>query len=102
MTPSRCKVMLTSKTVEALGTVDARSPRAGERKEDPVITRPIDEMSTSEALGGGLRPIIPASARDGRHEHALELGVFLFLIVPSMVLSFFTVQQGQVPFPLMA
>jgi membrane protease YdiL (CAAX protease family) len=32
----------------------------------------------------------------------VEVGVFLFLIVPSMALSFFAVRQGQLPFALVA
>jgi uncharacterized protein len=36
-----------------------------------------------------------------RRERTLELAVFLFLIVPSMVVSFFAVQGG-LPFPLVA
>lgn len=35
-------------------------------------------------------------------DRLVELGVFLLLIVPSMALSFLAVQQGQLPFPLVA
>lgn len=37
-----------------------------------------------------------------RRERTLELAVFLFLIVPSMVVSSFAVWQGRLPFPLVA
>jgi hypothetical protein len=38
----------------------------------------------------------------GRKEQCVELLVFLFLIVPSMVLSFFAVKQGSLGFVLVA
>ena len=47
-----------------------------------------------------IRP--PEAPSDLRTDRAIELGVFLVLIVPSMVLSFFSIRQGQVPFPLAA
>ena len=37
-----------------------------------------------------------------RKERFVELWVFLFLIVPSLVLSFFAVRQGRLSFPLIA
>lgn len=37
-----------------------------------------------------------------RRQEALELGVFLLLIVPSLALSFAAVRQGMVPFPVVA
>ena len=37
-----------------------------------------------------------------RRQEALELGVFLLLIVPSLALSFVAVRQGMLPFPLVA
>ena len=37
-------------------------------------------------------------ATDSRKEQGLELAVFLFLIVPSMVLSFFVIRQGSLGF----
>ena len=40
--------------------------------------------------------------RPGRTEQLLEVSVFLFLIVPSMVLSFFAVKQGSLSFVLVA
>jgi membrane protease YdiL (CAAX protease family) len=43
-----------------------------------------------------------APAGPGRREQALELLVFLFMIVPSMVLSFFAIKQGSVSFTLTA
>jgi membrane protease YdiL (CAAX protease family) len=44
----------------------------------------------------------PSGSMPKDKERALELLVFLFLIVPSMVLSFFTIQQGMVNFTLTA
>jgi membrane protease YdiL (CAAX protease family) len=44
----------------------------------------------------------PISLQPGRTEQFVELGVFLFLIVPSMVLSFFAVKQGSLGFGLVA
>lgn len=43
-----------------------------------------------------------APAGPSRQEQALELMVFLFMIVPSMVLSFFAIKQGSVSFTLTA
>ena len=40
--------------------------------------------------------------RFGRRVQSAEVGVFLFLIVPSMALSFLAVRQGSVGFPLVA
>ncbi len=40
--------------------------------------------------------------RPSRREQLIELAVFLFLIVPSLVLSFFVVNQGNVSFILVA
>jgi len=37
-----------------------------------------------------------------RRERALETAIFLFLIVPSMILSFFAVRQGNLSFTLTA
>jgi CAAX protease family protein len=37
-----------------------------------------------------------------RRQEALELGVFLLLILPSLALSFVAVRQGMLPFPLVA
>jgi membrane protease YdiL (CAAX protease family) len=42
------------------------------------------------------------SVQVSRREQALEVSVFLFLIVPSMVLSFFAVKQGTLGFALTA
>jgi membrane protease YdiL (CAAX protease family) len=42
------------------------------------------------------------SIQVSRREQALEVSVFLFLIVPSMVLSFFAVKQGTLGFALTA
>jgi membrane protease YdiL (CAAX protease family) len=44
----------------------------------------------------------PISLHSGRTGQSVELGVFLFLIVPSMVLSFFAVKQGSLGFGLVA
>jgi membrane protease YdiL (CAAX protease family) len=44
----------------------------------------------------------PISLHSGRTERFVELGVFLFLIGPSMVLSFFAVKQGSLGFGLVA
>ena len=42
------------------------------------------------------------SPQPGRKEQFLELSVFLFLIVPSMALSFFAIKQGSLSFSLSA
>jgi membrane protease YdiL (CAAX protease family) len=44
----------------------------------------------------------PMSLQSSRREQWVELGVFLFLIVPSMVLSFFAVKQGSLGFVVVA
>ncbi len=44
----------------------------------------------------------PRAARPSTREQALEMGAFLFLIVPSMVISLFAVRQGNLSFPLVA
>ena len=41
-------------------------------------------------------------AQSSWKEQLVEVSVFLFLIVPSMVLSFFAVKQGRLSFPLVA
>jgi membrane protease YdiL (CAAX protease family) len=43
-----------------------------------------------------------SSTRPGRKEQGVEVAVFLFLIVPSMVLSLFAIRQGQLGFVLTA
>lgn len=40
--------------------------------------------------------------RPGRTVQTIEVGVFLFLILPSMALSFLAIKQGGLPFPLVA
>jgi hypothetical protein len=48
-------------------------------------------------------PDRPATQRDslpGRREQTVELAVFLFLILPSLVLSLFVVRQGGMSFVL--
>jgi membrane protease YdiL (CAAX protease family) len=40
--------------------------------------------------------------KDNRKEQLAEVSVFLFLIVPSMALSFFTIRQGGLNFPFVA
>jgi membrane protease YdiL (CAAX protease family) len=50
---------------------------------------------------GSEREIWRVSEAD-RKERLLELAVFLFLIVPSMALSFFVVRQGAISFDLVA
>lgn len=52
-------------------------------------------------LGGSFAPA-PGPVARSRKEQALELAVFLFLIVPSMFLSLFAVQQGNLGFRLVA
>jgi len=42
------------------------------------------------------------ACQPGRTEQLVEILVFLFLIVPSMALSFFAVKQGNLEFPLVA
>jgi membrane protease YdiL (CAAX protease family) len=49
----------------------------------------------------GLRRDI-VSIRYSRAEQLYEVGVFLFLILPSMVISLFSVEQGVISFPLLA
>jgi membrane protease YdiL (CAAX protease family) len=43
-----------------------------------------------------------SSTESSRKEHAIEIGVFLFLIVPSMIFSFFAIKHGSVNFTLVA
>lgn len=43
-----------------------------------------------------------ATAAVNRKEQVAEVAVFLFLIVPSMALSFFAIKQGGLSFPLVA
>jgi len=43
-----------------------------------------------------------ANIRDSRKEQAAEVSVFLFLIIPSMALSFFAIKQGGLNFLLVA
>jgi uncharacterized protein len=62
-----------------------------------MTTSRIDRLVSNEAS-----PPDASISLGNSREGALELAVFLFLIVPSMVLSFFAVRQGQVPFPLVA
>jgi membrane protease YdiL (CAAX protease family) len=45
---------------------------------------------------------IGSSAQPGQREQLVEVSVFLFLIVPSMVLSFFVIKQGSLSFVLTA
>jgi hypothetical protein len=42
------------------------------------------------------------SQRPDRKEQVLEISAFLFLIVPSMALSFFAIKQGRLSFSLSA
>jgi membrane protease YdiL (CAAX protease family) len=44
----------------------------------------------------------PEGGAPARREQLIEVGVFLFLILPSLALSFFAVKQGQVGFVLTA
>jgi membrane protease YdiL (CAAX protease family) len=46
--------------------------------------------------------VVLVSRMRGEREQCVELGVFLFLIVPSMVLSFFAVKQGSLGFGIVA
>ena len=62
------------------------------RSEKPSMMDSLDDSPTGETAGGIL----------GRKEQTVEVAVFLFLIVPSMVLSLFAVQQGSLSFPLVA
>ena len=43
-----------------------------------------------------------ANIRDSRKEQVAEVSVFLFLIIPSMALSFFAIKQGSLNFVLVA
>ena len=51
---------------------------------------------------GSIKSFTSPSEQPVRRERTLELAVFLFLIVPSFVVSFFAVRQGQLSFPLVA
>jgi len=53
----------------------------------------------SEYLSGSLNGRRPLSSR---REQSVELSVFLFLILPSLVFSFFAVKQGKVSFLLIS
>lgn len=55
---------------------------------------PIDIAEGVDTSGGSIR--------SRRKEARLEVGVFLFLIVPSMILSFFITRQGKVSFTFTA
>jgi membrane protease YdiL (CAAX protease family) len=50
----------------------------------------------------GPTPAVPDTRQRAPIQQILELGVFLFLIVPSLVLSLFVIRQGQVSFILAA
>jgi membrane protease YdiL (CAAX protease family) len=52
--------------------------------------------------GNGRAAPPPAPPRFDRREQSLELGVFLLLIVPSMVLGLFVVRRGGLGFPIVA
>lgn len=54
----------------------------------------IDLASTRTGRGGSSPP--------SRTEQSVEVAVFLFLIVPSLVLSLFAIRQGTLGFPLAA
>jgi len=58
----------------------------------------LDELTTDV----GRENIPAAPARPARKEAILEVAVFLFLIVPSMALSFFVTRQGKVDFVFVA
>ena len=60
-------------------------------------------MSTSQLSIGSLDDpaLTSRTGHPSKRDEFVELGVFLFLIVPSMVLSFFAVADAQ-PFPLVA
>lgn len=49
-----------------------------------------------------MRETAPRPSGPGRREQVWELSVFLFLIVPSMALSFFAIKQGSLSFALTA
>jgi membrane protease YdiL (CAAX protease family) len=59
--------------------------------------RPDMALGTMDRRGATWNGIAP-----GLREQAVEVAVFLFLIVPSLVLSLFAVPQGSVSFPLVA
>lgn len=48
------------------------------------------------------RPGADPGPRFGRREQAIEVAIFLFLIIPSMVLSFFAMKEGRIDFVTMA
>jgi membrane protease YdiL (CAAX protease family) len=62
----------------------------------------IQERGAMKPNPNENKPEIATSVQVSRREQALEVSVFLFLIVPSMVLSFFAVKQGTLGFVLTA
>ncbi len=60
-----------------------------------MITDEAMQAQTPETGRDGVRM---APVRSARREAFLEVSVFLFLIVPSMLLSFFVTRQGKVDF----
>jgi uncharacterized protein len=71
--------------------------RPGRRRSDPQLELEAVTIDAIEAHG-------PTTAvpRPGRNVELAEIAVFLFLIVPSMILSLFAVRQGQLGFALVA
>jgi membrane protease YdiL (CAAX protease family) len=59
-----------------------------------------DDIATAGDAADRAR--FPSSAPSGRREQLYELSVFLFLIVPSMALSFLAVRQGTLGFSVVA
>ncbi len=72
------------------------------RQERPLSSQRSDHATPTLTSAPVFRPTIPDRPLDTRRARAIELGVFLFLIVPSMLLSFAAVQEGQLPFGLVA
>lgn len=59
-------------------------------------------MDTDSATDAGVEVVSSRPERGGRKAQAVEVGVFLFLIFPSMALSFFAIRQGRLDFGLVA
>jgi hypothetical protein len=68
-----------------------RADRRVERADVNPPPRPAAKIQTPRA-----------TVASARRDQLVEVGVFLFLILPYMALSFFAVKQGRLGFPLVA
>jgi membrane protease YdiL (CAAX protease family) len=82
----------------SLQAADRRRGRSADMKQWKVSDMVTDETVRAQTpeTGRDTAPTIPL--KSARKQAILEVLVFLFLIVPSMVLSFFVTRQGKVNF----